>query len=233
MEIEEKKQDIIKWSIIALVILFVLWFVSSLFVAKKEQKKTVGTYVREEASYTIPKSNVTSYMPQVLFDSSDAEKVNNEIREMYNSVVKEGSSQLTYQYSVSDNYFSLVTILNRMDAKTGFPYPSFTTYNFDLDSKSLVSDDVLYGFYGKSVNDFASSFEQAMKTYYQKEVEELYLSEDECDYACFLERRGVNDYQDDIHLFVDNNTLKFYRSFMVFSDIGEEEFYKDEDFLFE
>ena len=233
MENEEKKQDIIKWSILALVILFVLWFVSSLFIAKKEEKKTIGNYIKEEASYTLPDSNVTSYMPQILFDSSDAEKVNNEIKEAYNNVVKEGSSQFTYQYSVSDHYFSLVTILNRVDSETGFPYPSFTTYNFDLDTKSLVNDDVLYGFFGKTENDFALSFENTMKDYYQKELEELYLNKDECDYNCFLDRRNISDYHDDIHLFVDNNDLKFYRSFMVYSDIGEEEFYKDEDFLFE
>ena len=120
-----------------------------------------------------------------------------------------------------------------MDSKTDFPYPSFTTYNFDLDTKSLVNDDVLYGFFGKTENDFALSFENTMKDYYQKELEELYLNKDECDYNCFLDRRNISDYHDDIHLFVDNNDLKFYRSFMVYSDIGEEEFYKDEDFLFE
>ena len=72
-----------------------------------------------------------------------------------------------------------------------------------------------------------------MQQNYQGEIDELYLSEQECDFACFLNRRQIEDFDTDNHLYVLNNKLYFYHWFMIFSNLGEEKFYKNETFLYE
>ena len=92
------------------------------------------------------------------------------------------------------------------------------------------------GFGGINLEDISAprcfEIESKLKEYYQGELDNYYLDKSECDYSCFLNRREVDSYDDDNYLNVEDNTLKFFHGFMIFSNIGEEEFYKDENFLY-
>ena len=119
------------------------------------------------------------------------------------------------------------------DKETDYTYPIFKTYNFSLSTNRLVSDEELLKKFNKTNSSVATTLERQMKKYYQGELDKYYLDKDECDYNCFLERRNINSYDEDNYLYVENNKLKFFHSFMIFSNIGEEEFYKNEKFLYE
>ena len=119
-----------------------------------------------------------------------------------------------------------------VDEETGYTYPVFKTYNFSLSTNRLVEDEELLAAFNKTDDDISTTLENKFEEYYQGELDKKYLNKNECDYVCFLERRKVDSYDEENYLYVEDNTLKFFHGFMIFSNIGEEEFYKDENFLY-
>ena len=230
MEFEEKKLKIRRYIIIGIAIIGVFIFIISLIKIVNKDKVKSSNFVKQSASYTIPGTKISSYLPTVTIDGADTSSVNSEIKADYDEVVANGNSSFNYQYSVNNNYFSLVTITLLVDEET--TYPVFKTYNFSLSTNRLVDDSELLAAFNKNEDDVSTTLESKLKEYYQGELDNYYLDKSECDYSCFLNRRKVDSYDDDNYLYVEDNTLKFFHGFMIFSNIGEEEFYKDENFLY-
>ena len=232
MEFEEKKLKIRRYIIIGIAIIGVLIFIISLIKIVNKDKVKSSNFVKQSASYTIPGTKISSYLPTVTIDGADTSSVNSEIKADYNEVVANGNSSFNYQYSINNNYFSLVTITLLVDEETNYTYPVFKTYNFSLSTNRLVDDSELLAAFNKNEDDVSTTLESKLKEYYQGELDNYYLDKSECDYSCFLNRRKVDSYDDDNYLYVEDNTLKFFHGFMIISNIGEEEFYKDENFLY-
>lgn len=232
MEFEEKKLKIRRYIIIGIAIIGVFIFIISLIKIVNKDKVKSSNFVKQSASYTIPGTKISSYLPTVTIDGADTSSVNSEIKADYDEVVANGNSSFNYQYSVNNNYFSLVTITLLVDEETKYTYPVFKTYNFSLSTNRLVDDSELLAAFNKNEDDVSTTLESKLKEYYQGELDNYYLDKSECDYSCFLNRRKVDSYDDDNYLYVEDNTLKFFHGFMIFSNIGEEEFYKDENFLY-
>ncbi len=232
MELEEKKIKIRRYIIIGIIVVLILTFIISLIKTLKKDNVKTSNFIKQSASYTIPGTKISSYLPTVTIDGIDTKEVNEEIKEDYDEVVSNGKSSFNYQYSINSNYFSLVTITLLVDEETNYTYPVFKTYNFSLSSNRLVDDEELLATFNKTDDDVSTTLENKFKEYYRGELDKHYLDKNECDYECFLERRKVNSYDDDNYLYVENNTLKFFHGFMIFSNIGEEEFYKNENFLY-
>lgn len=232
MEFEEKKLKIRRYIIIGIAIIGVLIFIISLIKIVNKDKVKSSNFVKQSAGYTIPGTKISSYLPTITIDGADTSSVNSEIKADYDEVVASGNSSFNYQYSVNNNYFSLVTITLLVDEETNYTYPVFKTYNFSLSTNRLVDDSELLAAFNKNEDDVSNTLESKFKEYYQGELENYYLDKNECDYSCFLNRRKVDSYDDDNYLYVEDNTLKFFHGFMIFSNIGEEEFYKDESFLY-
>lgn len=232
MEFEEKKLKIRRYIIIGIAIIGVFIFIISLIKIVNKDKVKSSNFVKQSASYTIPGTKISSYLPTVTIDGADTSSVNSEIKADYDEVVANGNSSFNYQYSVNNNYFSLVTITLLVDEETNYTYPVFKTSNFSLSTNRLVDDSELLAAFNKNEDDVSTTLESKLKEYYQGELDNYYLDKSECDYSCFLNRRKVDSYDDDNYLYVEDNTLKFFHGFMIFSNIGEEEFYKDENFLY-
>ncbi len=232
MEFEEKKLKIRRYIIIGIVIIGVLIFIISLVRIVNKDKVKSSNFIKQSASYTIPGTKISSYLPTVTIDGADTSSVNSEIKADYDEVVANGNSSFNYQYSVNNNYFSLVTITLLVEEETDYTYPVFKTYNFSLSTNRLVDDSELLATFNKDEDDVSATLENKFKEYYQGEIDNYYLDKNECDYSCFLNRRKVDSYDEENYLYVENNTLKFFHGFMIFSNIGEEEFYKDENFLY-
>lgn len=232
MEFEEKKLKIRRYIIIGIAIIGVLIFIISLIKIVNKDKVKSSNFVKQSASYTIPGTKISSYLPTVTIDGADTSQVNSEIKADYDEVVASGNSSFNYQYSVNNNYFSLVTITLLVDEETNYTYPVFKTYNFSLSTNRLVDDSELLAAFNKNEDDVSTTLESKLKEYYKGELDNYYLDKSECDYSCFLNRRKVDSYDDNNYLYVEDNTLKFFHGFMIFSNIGEEEFYKDENFLY-
>ena len=210
-----------------------MWFIISLFSNSNNKKTKLDDYVKEQATYQIPSTNIISTLPSIQLDSADAKEVNELIKNAYNTAIKSKNTQYTYQASLNKKYLSIALITNRVDSITKYSYSQITTYTFDIKTGKKITDSELLKEYNTSWEKIATSFEQEMKNFYQEELESMYFLEKDCNYNCFLENRHIHSYQEGLSLFVVNNQLMYYRPFMIFSKWGEEDFYRHEDFLFE
>lgn len=149
MEFEEKKLKIRRYIIIGIAIIGVFIFIISLIKIVNKDKVKSSNFVKQSASYTIPGTKISSYLPTVTIDGADTSSVNSEIKADYDEVVANGNSSFNYQYSVNNNYFSLVTITLLVDEETNYTYPVFKTYNFSLSTNRLVDDSELLAAFNK------------------------------------------------------------------------------------
>ena len=179
MEFEEKKLKIRRYIIIGIVAVLVLIFIISLIkIVKKDEVKS-SNFIKQSASYTIPGTKISSYLPTVTIDGVDTKNVNEEIKEDYDEVVSNGKSSFNYQYSINNNYFSLVTITLLVDEETGYTYPVFKTYNFSLSTNRLVEDEELLAAFNKTDDDISTTLENKFEEYYQGELDKKYLTKNE------------------------------------------------------
>ncbi len=222
----QNRRKILFFGLCILAIFFFFYFLIS------PNKKYNTIKVKEKQSYQHA-SSLISHLPYLEYDNLDVELVNKEMSEDYQNIIMNQDSQFTYQYTEGKKYLSLVTMLNQIDSKTGYPYPTFKTYVFDKKTKKRVTDEELLERFQVTKEEIDASFDKKMQEYYQGELDSFYLKQEECDYACFLERRRI-DKNDKFQLYVVRDQLKFYRGFMVFSnDNDEEDFYRNETFLFD
>lgn len=176
--------------------------------------------------------NLYSEIPYININSDDAKLVNETIEKYAEQFLKNKNNLLVYNSQLNGDILSIS--LRMADYRSGYSFPdvSFYTYNFDLRTCSLMTDDELLNLFHVDKDDVSKKIEKAFKKYYDDEVYQGYLVKEECDYACFLEWREVDDYMDSVHYFVENGKLGVYRSFNIYSIYGEEDYYKDEDYKF-
>ena len=63
-------------------------------------------------------------------------------------------------------------------------------------------------------------------------VEQKYYSIQQCNYSCFLKWHNIDDYMDDIAYYISAGKLYVYKPFVFATIFGEEEYFKDEHFVF-
>lgn len=232
MELEEEKFKIRRYLIIGIVIVIIVLFLSYLIKSVNKNQFKTSNFIKQEANYTIQGTKISSYLPVITIEGTDTASVNKEIREDYDKAISSKGKSFNYQYNINKDYFSLVTITLETKDSNGYTYPVFKTYNFSLATKKLITDEELLNQFNKTYQNVSNSFEMVMKKYYQGEIDKYYLNKDECNYDCFLKRREINSYDENNHLYVENNKLKFFHGFMIFSNLGEEKFYKNINFLY-
>lgn len=237
---EEKRKRLVNAGIAAVVIIFLLIFVNTFFFSGKKESKENKRIPKEDYVYTttskeVGSSGVSSTLPIVNLNGSDALQVNEILETAYEEALKEKYAQFTYEYQTSGDYLSLVTMTHRVAENNPYPRTTIETYTFNIKTTALLSDEELLSTFGYTWEDIRESFSKNLNTYYKEGVEQGFVLGTECDFACFLERREIDDYIEDAHLFVKNKQLMYYRPFVVYTVMGEENYYEKigEDFLFE
>lgn len=196
-------------------------------------KNDLNSYINLQEEYQDAESDFISYLPNIKFNTSDAEAANNEIEDNYKLAI-DNQNIFTYQANLNDEYLSLVTFYIYSDINdNNYPKTIIKTYNFHIDTGKLATTEELLEEFDVTESDIINTLEQEFTSYYEQELESMYYTEDECNYECFLDLRGINSYSDNVSLYIDNNELYFYRPFAVYSRYKEEQFYRHEDFLFE
>ena len=104
---EEKKRKLIKWFIIGIVIIIVLWLIIT-FWPSENQKTALDDYIHKTATYKAPGSGLTSTLISINLDSEDASTINQEIETKYNTAIQNRYQQFTYTASLNKNYLSVI-----------------------------------------------------------------------------------------------------------------------------
>ena len=191
----------------------------------KEDKNNYLVYTKYEKKGKI----YSVYVPYVNIDSDIAKAVNEDIDLFVSEFINNKKSMVSYEYNINGIVLSLV--IKIVDYDTNYAaQPYFRTYNINLNTLELLSDEALLSYFNITEDDVEIAIENKFHDYYNKIVEEKYYVEDECSYNCFLKYREVSNYLDRVVYYIDKGNLYVYKPFVFNSIFGEEDFFKEKHF---
>ena len=150
--------------------------------------------------------------------------VNNRISEFANK--HNGKEDIiSYDYDVNGIILSL--IISAVYEEEQAPSVDFLSYNINLEEGKIISDSTLIDYYGLNIDNIDEIVKDTFNEHYKKEIKKGYITEQECDFDCYLNIRG--DYKKYSYYISDGN-LYAYVPFSFYSFYGEEDYFKDGDF---
>ena len=176
-------------------------------------------------------ANYPKYVPYINIKGDIVDQVNRDIDNFVGNYVDSDKSLITYEYNINGIILSVVVKI--LDYKNEYaPRIYFRSYNINLDTLKLISDQSLLDFFQTNEEEVSAKIENKFNEYYTELVKEGYYVTEECDYKCFLGYRDISNYLDDVNYYVKNGDLIAYRPFIFYSIFGDEEFFKEEHFEF-
>lgn len=170
-------------------------------------------------------------VPYINVNSSEIKSLNDQIVDFCNKYVNIDNAQITYEYTINGNYLSVVIkVINNNE------YPSkmvFKTYNISLKNRSVMSDQDLLNYFNVNEDLVYARINNGFIDMYKDEVAQGYMEEAECNYDCFLGYRGVDDYMSELSYYIKDGKLVVYKPFIYSSIFGEEEYFKEDSFIFQ
>lgn len=229
-ELEDNKKMLV--IIIIAIVLILLIVLLTVLKNGTDKYRNIKENSKKDFVYTIEskeEGKFFSYVPHV--NIKDSKSINDDIDSYVSDFTNKEMIRLSYNYEVNGRVLSLV--IKTVDYDTeDIPNIYFKTYNIDLKTKELISDEELLGNFNFTYDDVNSSIEKQFEFWYTDLINEEYFDEEECDYDCFLENRDVEDYMDDISFYIEKGNLVVYKPFVIHSIIGEERYFKEENFKF-
>lgn len=182
--------------------------------------------------YSNMNTKYTKEVPYVNLKADVFKEVNADIINFCENYIKAEKSIITYEYDVNGIILSLVVKVINNDT-TFAPEPYFRTYNINLETQEVISDEVLLQFFQVNKSTIENKIKRKLQTYYGEIIEEKYYSSNECSYECFLKYRGIDKYLDYVSYYVRDGELIAFKTFIAHSIFGEEEYFNDKSFEFE
>lgn len=193
----------------------------------KEDKNKYLVYSRyQNTSTTYPKE-----IPYINMKSQVIASVNEDIALFCNDFFESEKSVISYEYDISGIILSVVVKV--IDNETEYaPEPYFRTYNINLETEEVISDDALLQFFEVNTSIVEEKIKEGFEKFYNGVIMDEYFDPTECNYECFLKWRGVENYLENIVYYVKEGKLIAYKPFTFYSLFGEENYFKDSDFEF-
>ncbi len=193
----------------------------------KADKKQFLIYSKYEKKNT----NFPIYVPYVNIKGEVFKQVNSDIDLFLSDFISSKRCTVVYEYNISGVILSL--IIKVLDENTEYaPQAYFRSYNINLSTLDVISNESLIDFFQTDLTSIESLITNQFKYYYQELVNDEYYHQDECNYECFLDNRGIDSYMDNVVYFVRDGYLIAYKPFVFHSIFGEEDYFKAEDYEF-
>ena len=133
-------------------------------------------------------------IPYINIDSEDARLVNQTIQQYAESFLKNKNNLMVYDSQLNGEVLSILLRMSDYSAGYSFPDVSFHTYNFDLNDQTLMTDEELLSLFDVTEDEVKQKIELQFQKYYQQEVKKGFFASQECNYDCFLNWRGIQNY---------------------------------------
>lgn len=217
--------------ITAIILITIIILVSSIS-NNKSKYNIVKEDINKELVYTIKSTKNGRFyvnVPYINIKNETIKSINEEIDSYIGDFINEDKVILSYEYDVNGKVLSLVIKVIDYDTDD-LPIVYFKTFNINLETKGLVSDEELLNAYEVDSDEVNSTIEKQFTKWYKELIKEKYINEEECDYDCFLEYREVDEYMEDIAYYIDKGKLIVFKPFNIYSIYGEEEYFDEDDF---
>lgn len=184
---------------------------------------------KEKLVYTVY-SEYSNKLPHINIKSEDVEVANKEIENFFKDNVDE-NDDVKYNFQINGKYLSVV-ITTISQTGTNGPEIKFKSFIIDLKTRKTLDQDEIYKLFKLMDMDVENKIKEQLEKYYNDEIKEGYIVDSECDFDCFLNHRGINNYLDDISYGIENGKLVVYKPFNYVSIFDDEDYYKEESFKF-
>lgn len=213
---------------ISSILLIIIYFVYS----SGDPYNKVKIDKRLEIIYPIYEKN-DYIVPAININDDNINIINQNIVNKSNTYLAKKGSSISYNYSISGEVISLAIQYIELD-KFERPIVSFDTYNINVLKKQVLSDEEILSKLSVSENEIYNILSARFKEFYNDEINKKIL-DGECDYACFLNMRGIinENYTQDRKLYINGGNLYVLKSFNIYTSLNEERYFTFNDYLFQ
>lgn len=211
-------------------IIFILTLIFIRSVTNKNAKDKIVT--NKEYIVTIKelstKNNLKSEIPFINIKINNIDNINNEISKfIYNETIVFNRS-VSYEYYVQKNEILSLLITSKEYLTTNeLALVKYKSYNIDLKSKKLLTNEELLQKYDLLQEDFDDLYTREMKQFYKDALVEEF-TDGYCDFEAYVKYHELDDGQESY--FVNNNEIYYYKDFLFSSILGDEEFFSNRYF---
>ena len=232
MDISTKKKLVIGLAVICIGLIITYYFTSNRRVdyskIKKENNKNMVYTISSKTDEKI----FIKEIPHLNLNFEFVDNINNDVNTYVSSLQDTSHATISYDYNINGDVLSYVIKMINYDYEVG-PKIYFKGYNINLKKKKIITDQELLDLFGYNVEDVEKSIEKGFKSYYKDMLKKGYYDSEECDYDCFIHSyRDVENYLDDVVLYVKGGKLYAYKPFSFYSILGDEEYFKEKHFMF-
>ena len=200
--------------------------------------QTDYNYLKQDKSehiiYTLYDNESSTYriqVPYINIKHDQINEANTNIQQLGNKYKNLKKSVFKYEYTLNGSVLSL--LIKASSYNNAIPEIEFLSYNINLLTGEILTDDVLLSYYSLNNQSVSKKIENQLKKYYNDVLKQGYMSQQECDYKCFLNVRNIKNYLDNVEYFIEDGILYAYKPFLTTSIYGEENYFTEDHFKFE
>ena len=207
---QNKKGTIFLLVLVVFTILIMIFNKTDIFNNNVNKIYKRANYIFTEETEKI--NDTKTYLPYVNLLGDDAKKVNKDLKLLYytKNILKD--RYMTYKYYISDDILTLIVKL--YDYKNSDFESEIYFYNFSINNKTLLSNEVLKEMFNISEDDIKNKINSYLKEYYNYEIEKEYINPDLCDINCYIDFFEDKNSQN-IKLYVKDNKLYAYKKYFI------------------
>ena len=170
-------------------------------------------------------------IPYVNIKGEQFTEINNQIKTFSTKFTELNRAIITYDYSITNQVLSI--IIKAINYETNYASKAeFISFNINIKTLQVYTDQDIIDMYNINAGYVNDRIKNQFQQYHKEIVEQKYYSIQQCNYSCFLKWHNIDDYMDDIAYYISGGKLYVYKPFVFATIFGEEEYFKDEHFVF-
>ena len=235
---KRKKKPNLKQQKTTLIIVVAIAIVAMLATSFHENNVKNYNYIKQSwfddliyTSYYDDRNDYVKEVPYINIKGEQIDEVNNQIDTFSSKYTTLNRAIITYDYSITGQILSI--IVKAISYETNFASEAeFISYNINLKTQQVYTEQDILDMYNINAGYVSDRIKNQFQQYHKDVIKENYYSLQQCNFACFLKWHNIDDYTKGIAYYISAGKLYVYKPFVFASIFGEEEYFKDEHFVF-
>ena len=171
-------------------------------------------------------------VPIINIENENISQINNDIENYYQDYLTKFTAGFRYEFSVSDYILSIVIHSKQRYVDAEYYDIHYKTYNINLKTLELMTDEDLFKEFDIEEDELRYFITYKFVNYYNDLIKEKYFTKKECDFNCFIESKNIVDFMSDNYYYVRKGQLELYKSFNIYTQYHEENYFTEKSFHF-
>ncbi len=171
-------------------------------------------------------------VPAINIKNAVIDNINQEIDSFYEYYSLFSPDGFRYNYNVSGKILSIIITAYVVHPESTHYDIIYKSFNIDLKELKQLTDKEILSRFNITEEKMEYYLYNKFLNYYTDLVNNNYFTEEQCDFATFLESKNVEELLEDNHYYINNNHLELYKYFNIFTDYQEENYFNEKSFHF-